>query len=124
MDKKTENIIKKYLLSKNSEIIDNDALKSLKESLALENGNRRLKMVENATTIEIKEMNLDDIKISAKKHYNTIEARELIAEKGSLMIAGILTSHHNHYHLLDGYHRTKFLKENTNNKTALYIILK
>lgn len=113
--------IYKYCRSKGQVTTGLTPLEAIRAQLSAENGNKYSKHVYEAARVYTQRIELDKIHIGAKKHFATCDPRKMLASQGKL-IAGVLAKVGNEYHMVDGYHRLKWLTENQR-KSATYIVL-
>lgn len=116
--------ILEYVRSKGQSTAGLKPIEAIKEQLNSENYGRKSSFVEKATTVKIKLVEIKKITISADKYYERIEELEPRSKNKSEIIAGVVfyDKQLESYRLIDGYHRTKFLK-NRNVEKFQYIVL-
>lgn len=105
----------------------NESTLSVLQRLLRETNNGiRHPLVEESITVDWQILRLDEIHIPQKRHYDSVEPRPLVPESPIVPpVAGVVIhrSRGRGYHLVDGYHRLKYLKENSSGQ-GLYIVLK
>lgn len=103
-----------YLTSKNQRILGLLPLDNLKESLRIENG-KQIDAVESATKLAVRSLKIDKVVIPNKKHFDEVAPKAI--PKGG--IGGVIADGK----LVDGYHRLKWLKEQSKRTSAKFIVL-
>lgn len=118
------NGILKYVRGKGHDTTGQSPVEAIRNQLNSENAGKKSSKVDRATNVSVAHMKLNTVTIPATHHYEKISGRPLKAPAaGTETFAGVVVKEGRRYFLMDGYHRTKFLKESTKETSGLYIIL-
>lgn len=112
-----------YARGKGLDTTGHSPVEALKALLKSENGGKDHPRVDAATAVRRQSIRLDDIRIPSQRHYDTVEPRKPEpADKRNGPIAGVVFEENGKYSLVDGYHRTKWLRKKLR-KSATYLVL-
>lgn len=116
--------ILEYVRSKGKETAGLSPFEAIKEQLNEENKGRKSSYVERSNKASKATLRVDNVYIGAKQHYENVEPRKKVSENDSVAFDGVLffDNKSKTYHLIDGYHRMKDLKNNKRS-TGTFIVL-
>lgn len=80
---------------------------AIKTQLRAENNGMILSHVENATTVERKQLNMKEVIVPQNEHFIKVDPRKPIAPHGAEETLGVVVQKGDSYVLVDGYHRFK-----------------
>jgi len=113
-----------YVRSKGVDTTGLNPLEALKTQLTEENGEKRSGYVERSNHVRAEILNTHQIQIGATHYYNRVEQRPMQSFNSSKEIAGVAFYDKNRhtYHIVDGYHRLKDLRNNGAHKAHYFVI--
>lgn len=115
-----------YCRGKGIDTTGKTPLQAIQEQLKTENNGKKHVKVAKAERVEVESVRLENIIIPAEKHYNNVEPRkpESTLSKGKSIAGVVYKDPNGTLTLIDGYHRTKYLKEVEKRKrSAQYFVL-
>lgn len=100
-------------------------VEALKAQLKAENNNQSHRRVDNSTEVNVQSVQFQKIIIPATAHYENVIPSEPQAPVPDIpKIAGVVVANNDGtYTLVDGYHRTKFIRQDRRRRSATYFVL-